>query len=355
MKVAKIYKAYDIGVEDVPIPTVGPDDALIKIKVYTICGSDLHAYRTPPSPGPRPPYSHNIFPTSIVPPFVPGHEFAGDVVQIGENIKSIKVGDRVTGFQVFAFGCGKCYWCGRGIHFRCPNVEKVSGTAAEYIKMPHADRAVFKLPEELSYEQGSLVEPLAVAVAANTLAKPNIAEDVVVLGAGPIGLFAMQVFKNRGCRVIATEVSRKRLNIAEELGVDAVINPLDEDPTKKVMELTNNIGADFTVDCAGINATVQQAIDMVRSGGKVILTASYRSTFPLNMASMRWISLLGEMYGEGMGSYSMNDVEQSIFLIQKGLVKTDQIISHRFPLDHVKEAFETGLDSEKSVKVLINL
>jgi len=351
MKIAKLYGAKDIRIEDIPIPTIGPNDALIKIKVASICGSDLHAYRQ--IPGPKSKYVHNIFPNPPGLPIMPGHEWAGDVVKVGENIKKIKEGDRVTGFQVFAFGCGKCYWCGRGVGFRCTNVERVNGCFAEYIRIPNAGRAVFKLPEELSYEQGALVEPLAVAVAANTLAKPNIADNVVVLGAGTIGLFAMQVFKNRACRVIGTEISRKRLKLAKEFGINEVINPLDEDPIKKVKELTNDIGADYTVDCAGINATVQQAIDMVRGGGKVILTASYRTIFNLNLVEMRWISLLGEMYGEGVGSYTMNDVEQAIYLIQKGFVKTENIITHRFPLDQVKEALETGLDTEKSMKVIL--
>jgi 2-desacetyl-2-hydroxyethyl bacteriochlorophyllide A dehydrogenase len=334
MRAAVLHGAYDIRIEDVPKPMVEPDDILIKVKACGICGSDLHYYKL----GGR---EEMIF----------GHEFSGDVVEVGANVAEIIEGERVTGAGYRP--CGQCYWCKQGQVYRCSAMALVGyelpGALAEYVLIPRAQlgRTVFRLPEALSYEEGATVEPLSVAVYAVRKAQPQVEGTVVVIGAGMIGLCVTQALKAVGVsKVIVSGRRAKRLKAATEGGADLVINAAKEDPVLAVKEATSGMCVDIVVECAGSLITFQQAIDMVRGGGKIMLVGVYEQpvTWDPGIAINKNVTLVGCLGG---------NFPRAIGLLATGKVKIRPLITHEFPLDQAKEAFETQLRDQDAVKVLV--
>ena len=336
MKAAVYYGPRDIRVENVSDPTVEPDGILIQVKACGICGSDLHIYKLG---------------GAIEPGLIMGHEFTGDVIEVGANVTDIKKGD-----QVIASGwksCGECYWCQQEQPLLCTQIKIIGigfpGAFAEYVSIPTAilNMNVFPLPEEISYEVGATAEPLSVAVYAATTSEPSPEHNVVILGAGAIGQGALQVFKTMGVtNVIVSETSKKRRELARAMGADVVINPAEEDPVERVCEATSHMWADIVAECAGAPATFQQALEMVRPAGKIMLVGVYEEPIqwePLIVIgkNVRMIGCLGAGFA------------QAIDFLRTGKVDTRPIISHEFPLDKAKEAFETQLKTEEAIKVLI--
>jgi len=342
MKAAVHYGPGNIRVENVSDPKVEPNGILIQVKACGICGSDMHIYKLGGSTEPE---------LVMGPGLIMGHEFSGDVIEVGANVADIKKGDRViaTGWKP----CGECYWCQRGEPLLCTQIKIIGigfpGAFAEYVSIPTAtlNLNVFPLPDEMSYEVGATVEPLSVAVYAATTAEPSPEHTVVVLGAGAIGQCALQVFKAMGvAKVIVSETSKKRLELAKAMGADVVINAAEEDPIERVREATSVMWADIVAECAGVPATFHQAIEMVRRGGKIMLVGVYEEPIqwePLSVIikNVRMIGCLG-------GGFL-----QAVDFLRTGKVNTKPLISHEFPLDKAKEAFETQLKTEEAVKVLI--
>ncbi|MDR7238099.1 zinc-dependent alcohol dehydrogenase [Neobacillus drentensis] len=347
MKAALYYGPRDIRIEKVDIPSAGPDDILLKVKACGICGSDVHSYGT------------GLY---IQKGQIMGHEFSGEVVQVGENVKDIEIGERGTGFHSGV--CGTCYWCKNNQFMLCPNLFKAStgygipGAFAEYILIPKAQVGVsfFKIPEELDDYTAATIEPVAVAALTVDQCQPKKGDKAVVMGAGLIGNAVMQVLKARGVeKVIVTEVSEKRLNTAKQLGADEIINAAKEDVLERVKELIGigpyhfNEGAmaDIVVDAAGAPSAVEQSFEIVRSGGVIAFVglpekkASIDTTKIVHKAP-RILGCLG------------GDIHQSIELLKNNQVTTKSLISHIFPIDHAKEAFEIQMNPAKSVKVMID-
>jgi 2-desacetyl-2-hydroxyethyl bacteriochlorophyllide A dehydrogenase len=334
MKAAVLHGAYDIRIEDIPKPMVEPNDILVKVNACGICGSDLHYYKLGDREG-------MIF----------GHEFSGDVVEVGANVTGIIEGERVTGAGYRP--CGQCYWCKQGQVHRCSAMAMVGyelpGALAEYVLVPRAQlgRTVFRLPEALTYEEGATVEPLSVAVYAVRRAQPQVEGTVVVIGAGIIGLCVTQALKAVGVsKVIVSGRRAKRLKAATEGGADLVINAAKEDPVLAVKEATSGMCADIVVECAGSLTTFQQAIDMVRGGGKIMLVGVYEQpvTWDPGIAINKNVTLVGCLGG---------NFPRAIDLLETGKVKTRSLITHEFPLDQAKEAFGTQLRAQDAVKVLV--
>lgn len=319
MKAAFLYGPHDIRVENVSDPTLEPTGIIIQVKACGICGSDLHIYKQGGPPEQLP---------------ILGHEFSGDVVEVGANVVDIRKGDRVTALS--------------------------GGAYAEYVGIPMAllNMTVFRLPDELSYEVGATIEPLTLGIHAATRAEPKAEDTVVVLGAGMIGQGTMQAFKAVGVsRVIVSEIGKKRREVAKAMGADVVINAAEEDPVLRVLELTSGVGADIVAECAGAPATFQQALDMVRGGGmmqadmlrpggKIILEGVYEEP-------IQWEPVNAIVKGVVMIACFGGCFPPTIEFLRTGKINTRPLITHEFPLDKIQEAFVTQQKVEEAIKVLI--
>ncbi len=333
MKAAVFHGPRDVRVEEVETPTLLPGDVLIRIRACGICGSDLHAYK------------HGLFPELGVPAGpgrTLGHEFSGDVVEINGEAKGLHVGDRVT----------------------CVSF----GGNAEYLRMPAiATPAIFHIPSNVSYEEAATNEPLANSVHAVGLAGPEAGNTVVVIGAGIIGLGVVQVLRavTATKTIIVVDVSERRLAMARHLGADAVINAAVDDPCRKVLELTGSTpvsftdvpsgGIDVVFDCAGVSReaagppTLQQALMMVRETGKVVLVAVSERPFEIeaNLIMRKGLKVFGSW------AWSLDEFAQALDLMRTGKVDRKPLVTHEFPLDRAKDAYETQLKVEEAIKVLI--
>ncbi len=382
MKAAVFYGARDFRVENIEKPKIEPTDILVKVEACGICGSDLHAYK------------QGIFSR---PGFVMGHELAGEVVEVGKQVKGINIGDRVVPMVVShndtTKGCGHCFWCLRGQpqwcvavghrscgecaycksgqFWMCDRIQRYmqigysrNGGYSEYVFVPNAvrDINVFRIPDSISWEEAAFVEPLWGAYRWVTMADPQPFDVAVVTGLGTIGLLVMQVLKNYVSKVIVSEVSPKRLKLARELGADVVIDATKEDPLQKVIEMTDTGRsfsgrgggcADIVIECSGVPVVLKQAIEMARTGGRIVLVGLFEEDVPLNInhiihKQLRLISSFN--WGKQAASH---EIKESIRLLADGKVKVKPLISHQFPVDRIMVAFETQTKPDESVKVLI--
>lgn len=258
MKAALLHGVGDLRVETVPAPQIAePDQVLIRVKAVGICGSDVHFFE-----------HGRIGPYVVDKPQVLGHECAGEVVQAGPEVKNLAPGDKVCIEP--GIPCRKCSFCKSGRYNLCDTVPFMGtppthGAFREYVVWP-AD-FVFRLPESTSWEEGALVEPLAVGVQACQRGGVRGGQAVVVIGCGPIGLTAMQAASGFGAaRIIATDVISSRLEMARRLGADVAVNAAQADPVEAVRQSTDGAGADVVLETAGTPRTVSQACQMVKRG-----------------------------------------------------------------------------------------
>jgi len=319
LKVVIIYGPRDIRVEDVEVPAIGPEDVLIRVKVCGICGSDVHRYL-----GDR-------FGLRLAPyPLNSGHEYCGTVTRVGKNVRQLKVDDKVT----------------LGLNW----VRDGMGAFAEYLRIPDADeRPILKVPGEISFEEAAQIEPLVVALNGFHGVKPERNEKVLILGAGPIGLSLLQCCLSEGVEdVIVSEKSPRRLEVARQLGA-VVVDVTKEGLEERVKALTKGEGVDVAFECAGAAVTTKQALSLTRRGGRVMLIAHYGKSTEIDPEEIVSKSLI--VYG--YGSYLRDPLKEAVRLILEGKVKLKPLISHEFPIERAKEAFETASQPDISVKVLI--
>jgi Threonine dehydrogenase and related Zn-dependent dehydrogenases len=334
MKAAVMHGAKDIRTETVPDPVCEPHGVIIKVKACGVCGSDLHIYKRDDQAG-------TIF----------GHEFSGDIVEVGSQVQGIKEGIRVTavGFKP----CGECFWCKQGKMHRCSNMALLGyqfpGAMAQFVHVPFAalGRSIFPLPEELTYEDGASVEPLSISYFSVNRAQPKESETVAVIGLGVIGLYAIQVLKAMGVGKILVSGRRpSRLATAKICGADVVIDASKDDAVKTIMQATANLGVNTVLECAGTQLTFDQSVAIARGGGKIMLVGIYEEPLrwePLPVISKN-LTLIGCLGGNFLAS---------IELLKNGKVKTRDMITHRFSLDQAAEAFRMQLHDPSAIKVMI--
>src|SRR3990172_9036897 len=337
MKAAVYHGVQDIGVEDVPEPKIEPGAVIMKVHACGICGSDIHSYQR----GPR------------RPGMVPGHEFSGDIVEVGAGITGVKKGDRVVAMS--GRSCGECYWCKRGEITRCSKLVMVGlgipGAFAEYVFVPNFSlgRYAAKLPANLTYEEGATAEPVAVGYHAVVQTGPRPGDSCVVIGCGFIGLAIIQILKSMGVKqVIASGHRPKRLQLAKESGADLVVDGAKEDIVPIVKELTGNKGADIVFEVAGTETTFRQSVQMVRKGGQIDVVGLYGQPFPLSPSA----------FGGDVSLINCGlrwDLPGAVDLMKKGKVHAKPLISHQFPLSQVKQAFDTANKEPDAVKVVVNI
>jgi L-iditol 2-dehydrogenase len=328
------YGGKDIRIENVPLPKIKDDEVLVKVKAVSICGSDLHAYRGVSK--------------RRIPPLVMGHEFSGEIVEVGKKVKNLSMGERVVVEPIVS--CGTCRLCRLGRNNICENLQLVglhlSGAFSEYVSVPA--KKCYTLPKTVSFEEASLVEPLAVAVHAVHLASLEKNVAIAIIGSGAIGLMILQVAKNRGIRkIVVLDTLDYRLALAQKLGATTIINVKKEDP---VTEVLAHGGANTVFEAVGHQKTVQQALSMVKKGGKVVIIGMLEATMELGMLDVT----VKEIEIRGSYGYTSNDFKQALILIAKGKVKVKPLITHVLPLHDIAKGFDIlSKGTENVIKVVL--
>ena len=340
MRAAVLEDAGKIVVKDVPKPSPREEEVLVKVKYCGICGSDLHAYKT------------GMYGLGLI----MGHEFSGDIVELGSDVKGWDVGDKVIKKPD---SCGECYYCRRGLINLCEKgVERVeyglgifsNGAYAEYVVVPTS--GLLKLPDELTYEQGTMVDPLSTPIRAVRFSKMELGDTALILGAGPLGLLTLQCAKLAGARAVyVTEKAKKRIELAKKLGADEVLNPDEVDIRSRILELTDNRGPDVVFECVGVPDTILDAIGTVRSAGKIVIEGIFDEDVKTRFLDI----VLNEIGIKGVFAYNDHDYRRAVELIRKKSVDVNSLITDIISLNDIAEkGFEALIKPEKeSVKILV--
>ncbi|MFJ8248057.1 2,3-butanediol dehydrogenase [Peribacillus asahii] len=348
MKAALWYKAKDIRVEEIQEPVVTSGRVKIKVEWTGICGSDLHEYAAGPIfiPVDQPHYV-----SKEIAPIVMGHEFSGIVSEIGEGVTKVKVGDKVVVEPILA--CGECEACRKGKYNICEHLgfHGLSGGGGGFSEYTVVDeRWVHKMPEGLSLEQGSLVEPAAVALHAVRMSKLKAGDKAVVFGVGPIGLLVIEALKAAGAsEIYAVELSKERGAKALELGAKAVINPAQEDAVTRIKELTDG-GADVAFEVTGVPVVLKQAIDSTAFEGETVIVSIWETEASFQPNDV----VLSERSIKGIIAY--RDIFPAVMeLMVQGYFQAETLVTKRITLDEiVEEGFETLIKDKDHIKILVN-
>ncbi|AKP46451.1 2,3-butanediol dehydrogenase [Bacillus smithii] len=347
MKGARWHNVRDIRVEEVEEPKVEKGKVKIQVEWAGICGSDLHEYVAGPIfiPVKEP---HPI--SKDVAPIIMGHEFSGRVVEVGEGVTKVKVGDPVVVEPILR--CGKCPACKQGKYNLCENLgfHGLAGGGGGFSEYTVVDEyMVHKMPEGLSFEQGALVEPAAVALHAVRSSKIKAGDKAAVFGTGPIGLLVIEALKAAGAsEIYAVEVSEERLQKALELGATVVINPKNEDPVQKLLELTDG-GVDVSFEVTGVPAVLQQAVDSTAFEGETVIVSIWEKEANLLPNNI----VLKERNVKGVIAY--RDIFPAVMnLMKQGYFPAEKLVTKKIKLDQiVEEGFEKLIKEKDQVKILV--
>jgi len=341
MQQAIMTEPGEIEFRDISVPEVKENQVLVEMVRIGICGSDIQVY-----------YGKHPY-TSY--PVVQGHEVSGIIKKIGSGVLKFKVGDKVT-IQPQVV-CGKCYPCTHGRYNICDNLKvmgfQTTGMASEYFAVD-AEK-VIKLPENINYDQGAMIEPLAVAVHALGRAEEGVkGKKILVLGAGPIGTLVAQAAKGMGAKsVMITDLSDYRLNIARECGIDYCVNSSTQDITAVVKgKFGTRNKANLILECIGINTTINQAIEVARKGTDIIVVGVFRDkpTVDLGLVQDRELRLIGSLM------YQENDYKKAIKLIEAEKINLEPLISVHFNFkDYLKAYQYIEEKKDKVMKVIIDI
>ncbi len=330
---------HEIVFNEVPIPEVGEGQVKIKMMKIGVCGSDIHVY-------------HGTHPFTSY-PVTQGHEVSGEVEEIGTGVTKVKVGDKVTVEPQVV--CGKCYNCTHGKYNLCEELKVMGfqtvGLASEYVVLD--EKYVTLLPSEMSFNDGAMIEPLAVGVHAVHRVGDVSGLNIAVIGAGPIGNLVAQSAKALGAaRVLITDVSDFRLSKALECGIDAAANSLKENLGDAMIRTFGPDKADVIFDCAGNDITMGQAIKYARKGSQIILVAVYAGMANVDLAVLNDHEL--DLNTTMM--YRHEDYVDAIRLVNEGKIHLAPLVSNIVPFKDYLKAYELiDADREHSLKVLIDV
>jgi (R,R)-butanediol dehydrogenase/meso-butanediol dehydrogenase/diacetyl reductase len=351
MKAFRYYGGNNMKLEDIPEPTPTSGQVKIKIRWCGICGSDVHEYKAGPLiiPVSKP---HPL--TGKMAPITGGHEFSGDVVEVGGDVKGVVVGDRVSVRPTRP--CYKCHYCKKGMHIQCNMLGTIGladdGGFAEYVVVPEDN--VCKLPSEATYEMGAFAEPLATAVHAMNRGKMRPGAEVVVIGGGPIGLLTMQTALACGAaKVIVLEMLPQRIELAKKLGASMVLNPADGDPGKTIAKMTEGRRADIVFECAGPPQAMLSAVNVCSKGGTIVEVGVMTETCNFSFLNL----LAREQSIITCQGYLQDEFATALSLLASGRVKCDEMISAKIKLDDILEKGIKELLGEKSkehCKILVS-
>jgi L-iditol 2-dehydrogenase len=333
MKVSVWYNNKDIRIEEVPKPKPGHKEILIKIISCGICGSDIvEWYRLPRAP------------------LVQGHEIGAEVVEVGKAVTKYQPGDRV--FVAPKVPCMKCPYCKSGHYPACSNVkERLPGGFAEYVLVPQAlvENGTYLLPDKITYDQSTFIEPLACAVRAQRLAGVQRNQTILVMGSGMSGLLHVKLAKTKQCRAIATDINREKLKFADRMGADVTIDAAENVPQRLIAE--NGRLADVVILSTSAVAAIDQAWQCVDKGGVIVFFAvahpDIKVTIPINDFWTRETKIMTSYY------CGPPDIDAAINLIETKTIKVDDMITRRLPLEDIAEGFRMVMEGKASLKVIV--
>ncbi len=338
MKVAVFYGPGDVRLEEKDTPEPGNGEVLVRIKAALTCGTDAKTYRR----------GHTL----LSPPSAFGHEFAGDVAEVGEEVEGISKDMRVVAAN--SAPCGYCFFCKRGRESLCENLFFLWGAFAEYIVVPEriVKKNLLEIPKNISYEEAALTEPLACVIHGVEESNIKMGDTVVINGAGPIGLFFTALVKKKGARIIQTDLVDERLQIAQKLGADHIINAQKgpESTIEEVKKLTDNRGADVAIEAVGYPQIWEMTIQMTRKGGTATLFGGCEknTTITVDTSFLHY----SELTLKGVFHHTPYYIRSALNLITWGSIDTGAFITEKMPLTHIDEALEKVLN-QKGVKIAL--
>lgn len=332
------YNNGDVRLEEIPAPKIGPGELLVRIEASGICGSDvMEWYRIQKAP------------------LVLGHEIAGEIVEVGEGVERHKIGDRVAASHHVP--CNTCHYCLSDRHTMCDTLRSTTfepGGFAEYVRLPaiNVDRGVYPLPDEVSYEEGTFIEPLACVLRSQRIVRITPGQSVLVVGSGMTGLLQINLARALGAgRIIATDISQYRLDAAKRFGADDVIDAREE-VSARVREMNGGRLVDLALVCTGVVSAIEQALQSVDRGATVLLFAPTDPgvTIPVSVSDLFFrngVTLTSSYAG------SPADHMTALELIRSGDVNVRDMISHRLGLAEAGSGFKLVAEADESMKVVI--
>lgn len=333
MKVARWYNNRDIRIEDVPRPKPGQSEMLVKVFSCGICGSDIAEwYRLPKAP------------------LVPGHEIGGEVVETGKSVLKYQPGDRV--FVAPKVPCMNCYYCKNGHYPVCSKIkDRLPGGFAEYILVPESivTNGTYLLPDNITYDQSTFIEPLACVARAQKLAGIQKGQTVMVMGCGMSGLLHVKLAKAKNCKIMTTDINRQRLAFAKRIGADITIDAAESVPELVVAK--NYKMPDVVILCNSAISAVEQAWQLLDKGGVIVFFAvpepDKQVIVPINNFWTKEIRILTSYY------CGPPNIVEAINLLETATIKVDDLITHKLPLKDIVKGFQLVIDGKESIKVLI--
>ncbi|MEJ2056419.1 MAG: alcohol dehydrogenase catalytic domain-containing protein [Desulfofustis sp.] len=337
MKGLVYYGEEVLSWEDVENVTPTANEVKIQVKAAGICGSDVHGYQG--ITGRR------------IPPMIMGHEFSGIVSEVGSDVDKLMVGDRVTAYPMDF--CGNCLSCKSGNMQFCPDKKQfgvltVNGAFAEYICVP--EKVCYKLHENISYSAGSMVEPLAVAFRGVAHAEDIEGKNILVVGSGTIGLLITACAKVKNpAKIIVTDLSDTRLDVAKKMGADVTINPSDADVKEAIMANTSGHGVDVSFEAVGITPACVQSLENLKIGGTSIWLGQGKKTVEIGMLDI----VTRELCVRGSFTYGIEDFKSAVEMLNSGKIDPDPIISKEVPMGQAAKWFEKLKKPVELVKVIL--
>ena len=344
MKIARYYSNKDVRLDEMPKPTIGPKEFLVKVKRSGICGSDILEY-----------YRFAKMKKLGVDNLILGHEIAGDIVEVGEEVKGYKVGDRV--FVSHHVPCFECHYCKFGHHTACEllhNTNFYPGGFAEYVRIPSINiekKGVYKLAQSMSYDEAVFFEPLGCVCRAQRLANIKKGLSVLVLGSGVSGILHVQLARLRGAeKIFATDINDFRLNMAKKFGADEVFHAT-ENISERVKEYNNNRLPDIIIVCTGAISAAEEALKCAGPGSTIVYFAVPEPGVMLKVPiNQYWRNEIKIMTSYGAAP---EDLQESYTWILAKSINVDDLITHRFPIEQIGKAFEIVCEAKESLKVII--
>ena len=340
MKAAMLYGVKDLRIEDVEVPEVKAGEVLVKIKAATTCGTDLKIFQRG--------YVEKV----ITLPTVFGHEWAGEVVEVGEGSDWPKKRMRVRAGN--SAPCLHCSMCQKGKYNLCENMIWLWGAYAEYIKVPARMVLVNmqEIPQHVSYEEASITEPLACVLHGAEEAGAKLGDTVTIIGAGPIGLLHLLTAKRKGAgKIISIDLVEERLNFARKLGADETINAGKENFVEKVRRLTGGYGADVVIEAIGLPATWEQALKLVRKGGTVLEFGGCPPGTEIKVDTE--LLHYGEVTVRGAFHATPLHFKKALNLIASRTIDVRPLATRKMKLEEIKEAFEILSTTKSEIKIAI--
>ncbi len=337
MRVAMYYSNQDVRIQEVPTPEIGNDEILLRVMASGICGSDVTEwYRLPKAPK------------------VLGHEAAGIVEKVGKEVKGFRAGDRV--FVSHHVPCNECRYCLRGHHTACQTLHMTNydpGGFSEFIRVPriNVEKGTYKLPQSLSFDEGTFIEPLACVVRGQRLAGIRKDDTILVFGAGVSGLLYVKLAKLRGARrIVAVDVNQRRLELAKKFGAHNTIDAR-ENVSERLRAINEGGLADHVIVCTGATQAALTALECVDKGGTTLFFAvpppATKIPVPINQFWRNEITIKTS-YGA-----APSDLEEALKILSEKEVEVEDLITHRLSLDEAPEGFRLVAEAGKSLKVII--